>query len=196
MDIRVTPEQSAAVRAALARGAKIEAIKLYREATGLGLAESKDAVEELERTLGPASSETSRLLATPRPVPPPPTGMTPEKRAAIIDAVRRGNKIEAIKHFRDATGLGLAESKDAVEAMEAALDAGEDLGPPSSLPVSRGATGAPSGAPGGPGIAPDGRTPLPNWDPFEEKKRRGCLGLLAILALVTWGGMSLMAALW
>ncbi|MBU6180054.1 MAG: ribosomal protein L7/L12, partial [Verrucomicrobia bacterium] len=66
--------------------------------------------------------------------------MTPEKRAAIIDAVRRGNKIEAIKHFRDATGLGLAESKDAVESMEAALDAGEDPGPPSSLPVSRGAT--------------------------------------------------------
>jgi ribosomal protein L7/L12 len=196
MDSRLTPEQSAAVRAAIARDAKIEAIKLYREATGLGLAESKDAVEELERTLGPASSETSRLLTSPRPVPPPPTGMTPEKRAALIDALRDGNKIGAIKLFLDATGLGLAESKDAVEAMEAALDAGEEPGPPSSLPVSRGATDAPSGAPGGPGIAPDGRTPLPNWDPFEEKKRRGCLGLLAILALITWGGMSLMAALW
>jgi len=196
MDSRLTPGQFAAVRAAIARGAKIEAVKLYREATGLGLAESKDAVEELERTLGRASSETSRLLTTPRPVPPPPTGMTPEKHAAVLDALRRGNKIEAIKHFRDATGFGLAESQDAVEAMEAALDAGEEPGPPSSLPVSRRATVTPPSAPGGPGIAPDGRTPLPNWDPFEEKKRRGCLGLLAILALITWSGMSLMAALW
>ncbi|MFN8372295.1 MAG: ribosomal protein L7/L12 [Anaerolineae bacterium] len=30
---------------------KIEAIKLYREATGLGLKESKDAVEDIERNL-------------------------------------------------------------------------------------------------------------------------------------------------
>jgi large subunit ribosomal protein L7/L12 len=33
----------------LAAGHKIEAIKLYRERTGLGLKEAKDAVEALER---------------------------------------------------------------------------------------------------------------------------------------------------
>ena len=32
-----------------------------------------------------------------------------------IDALRRGNKIEAIKLTREQTGLGLKESKDAVE---------------------------------------------------------------------------------
>jgi ribosomal protein L7/L12 len=194
MDPRLTPEQFAAVRSALARGAKIEAVKLYREATGLGLAESKEAVEQLEGTLGPEVADSSRLLTSPRPVPPPPTGMTAEKRAAILDALRRGMKIEAIKHYRDATRLGLAESKAAVEALEAALDAGIDPGA-LSFPGATGETPRPGSAPSsGPGIAPDGRTPLPNWDPFQEKQRRGCLGLIAILALITWGALSVMAA--
>jgi ribosomal protein L7/L12 len=37
------------VGAALASGNKIEAIKLLREASGLGLKEAKDAVEQMER---------------------------------------------------------------------------------------------------------------------------------------------------
>ena len=37
------------LRALMAAGRKIEAIKQYRAATGAGLAEAKDAVEALER---------------------------------------------------------------------------------------------------------------------------------------------------
>ncbi len=37
------------VRAALISGNKIEAIKLYRLQTGLGLKEAKDAVDEMEK---------------------------------------------------------------------------------------------------------------------------------------------------
>ena len=40
---------------------------------------------------------------------------------AIAAALRAGNKIEAIKLHREATGLGLKESKDEVEAIEAGL---------------------------------------------------------------------------
>lgn len=40
------------VGAALSQGNKIEAIKLYREKTGVGLAEAKAAVDDLERKLG------------------------------------------------------------------------------------------------------------------------------------------------
>ena len=36
---------------------------------------------------------------------------------AAIDALKRGNKIEAIKLTRAATGMGLKESKEAVEAL-------------------------------------------------------------------------------
>lgn len=39
------------IRALLRQDRKIEAIKLIRERTGLGLAEAKDAVEALERTM-------------------------------------------------------------------------------------------------------------------------------------------------
>ncbi len=39
------------VRQLLLAGKKIEAIKLYREASGLGLKESKDAVEAVESEL-------------------------------------------------------------------------------------------------------------------------------------------------
>ena len=33
----------------------------------------------------------------------------------VLDAIRAGNKIEAIRLYRAATGIGLAEAKDAVE---------------------------------------------------------------------------------
>lgn len=36
----------------------------------------------------------------------------------VQDALRRGNKIEAIKIYRELTGVGLAEAKEAVERGE------------------------------------------------------------------------------
>lgn len=44
-------------------------------------------------------------------------GVPPDKRQAIGTALASGNKIEAIKLLREATGLGLRESKDAIEAI-------------------------------------------------------------------------------
>jgi len=41
-----------AIEHMLRRGNKIEAIKIYREKTGVGLKEAKDAVEAIERRLG------------------------------------------------------------------------------------------------------------------------------------------------
>jgi hypothetical protein len=40
--------------------------------------------------------------------------------SAAAEALRSGNKIEAIKAVRDATGMGLKEAKDYVEAAVAA----------------------------------------------------------------------------
>ncbi len=39
----------------------------------------------------------------------------------ILDLIRRGRKIEAIKRMREMTAMSLAESKDAVEAIERTL---------------------------------------------------------------------------
>ena len=37
----------------------------------------------------------------------------------LLDLLRQGRKIEAIKRYREATGVGLKEAKDAVEALAA-----------------------------------------------------------------------------
>lgn len=90
---------------ALRRGAKIEAIKLYREATGTGLAEAKSVVEALEQSL-----RTGQL--------PEEAVMLPDDlEHALIEDLRSGNFISAIKRHRDATGSGLYESKQAMEAL-------------------------------------------------------------------------------
>ncbi len=36
----------------------------------------------------------------------------------VTDALQRGEKIEAIKHYREATGVGLKEAKDFVEEIQ------------------------------------------------------------------------------
>lgn len=45
--------------------------------------------------------------------------------AEIKDAIFRGNKIEAIKILREATGSDLKDSKDSVEKLEAELRVSE-----------------------------------------------------------------------
>lgn len=91
----------AELRALLAEGRKIEAIKRYREATGVGLAAAKEAVEALER---------GEALPTPNAV-------DSVLETEIVSLLERGEKIEAIKIYRKETGADLKEAKDAVEAI-------------------------------------------------------------------------------
>ncbi len=49
--------------------------------------------------------------------------LTEAQLNAIADALRAGNMIDAIKLHREATGLGLKESKEAIEGIEADLRA-------------------------------------------------------------------------
>lgn len=39
----------------------------------------------------------------------------------ILDFIRQGNKIQAIKIYREVTGVGLAEAKDAVDQIERSM---------------------------------------------------------------------------
>ncbi|MDA1360126.1 ribosomal protein L7/L12 [Glycomyces luteolus] len=43
----------------------------------------------------------------------------PDPFGGVRDLVRQGRKIQAIKAYREITGVGLKEAKDAVERMEA-----------------------------------------------------------------------------
>ena len=87
--------------ALLAEGRKIEAIKRYREVTGAGLAAAKETVEALER---------GEPLPTKEPVD---SALENE----IVLLLQGNKKIEAIKVYRERTGVGLKEAKDAVEAV-------------------------------------------------------------------------------
>lgn len=57
-----------------------------------------------------------------------------QTRQAIVDAIYAGRKIEAIKLHREATGQGLKESKDFIEALTAQLreEDPEKVPPPKS----------------------------------------------------------------
>jgi len=92
------------VLAALHNRDKIQAIRLLRSHTGLGLAEAKQAVEA-GSFAAPHAELTTRLS----PALPP----------AAIAALAGGNKIEAIKLAREANGIGLKEAKELVDAAEA-----------------------------------------------------------------------------
>lgn len=87
------------VLAALQRGQPIEAIKLLRASSGLGLKEARDAIER--HRFAPASTGSMGSDALP---------------AAVNDALQRGRKIEAIRLLRQHTGIGLKEAKQRVEA--------------------------------------------------------------------------------
>jgi hypothetical protein len=121
----IPPETVVAVRLAIAGGNKIEAIKILRAAVPeLGLAEAKAAVEQIERGGGSG--------AVPLPPSVPAVGVPP----GVSEALAAGNKIEAIKLYREAARVGLKEAKDAVEAIER-----QRLGLPSNAPLKSGCLG-------------------------------------------------------
>jgi ribosomal protein L7/L12 len=94
------PLLSAEAINAIERGDLVEAIKLTREHTGLGLKEAKELVESQGRKAAllcgsKASSSTMPMQA--------------------VVALQKGKLIDAIKAFREQNGQGLKDSKVAVE---------------------------------------------------------------------------------
>ncbi len=80
----------------LQRGEKLEAIKLMREHTGLGLSEAKKAVEALE----------SKTATQPK---------DSEIEAKVRELVQQGKALEAIQLVRSAKGSDLKESREYVD---------------------------------------------------------------------------------
>ena len=85
---------------ALRRGDVIEAIKLLRASTGLGLKDAKDAIDQHLR------GKPVGMVA----------GYSGQLPSSVMAELQKGNKIEAIRLLREQTGLGLKEAKEAVEA--------------------------------------------------------------------------------
>jgi ribosomal protein L7/L12 len=88
----------------LGEGRSIEAIRRYREATGVNLAEAKTKIDEMVAVMN-----GTLAAATP--------STDDELTAQVVEAARTAGLIAAIKQYREATGVGLKEAKDAVEAI-------------------------------------------------------------------------------
>jgi hypothetical protein len=97
---------------ALARGVKIEAIKIYREKTGLGLKESKDAVEYYV-----AGGEPTKKR---REIP------SVESAAGVRDLLDEGRKDEAIDLYAKFAGVDQYTAEDAVEQIEDEMKADDE----------------------------------------------------------------------
>ena len=93
---------------ALARGQKIEAIRIVREQLGVGLAEAKQAVEQYRPEAAIAASDRHAAADPAHGLP-----------AEALVALAAGHKIEAIRITREALGVGLKEAKQAVDRYQA-----------------------------------------------------------------------------
>ncbi len=91
------------VRLLLDQGQKIAAVKLYKDRTGAGLAEAKQAVEALQAGAAP----------------PSPPGIGGDLEAELLRLLGRGDKLEAVKLYKDQTGVSVLEAKQAVESLAA-----------------------------------------------------------------------------
>lgn len=88
----------------VAQGNYLDAARLLQSRRGVTLDE---AAAEIDRLRGDITPLDPGSVADP---------ITPE----IAAAIRAGRKIEAIKLYREAHGVGLKEAKDAVDAADAA----------------------------------------------------------------------------
>ena len=104
--MKTTIEVPAAARDLARRGNLIEAIKLTRGHAGCSLKEAKDAVEASVHTRAvPSYAESTGAESHSGDIP-----------LAAILALQKGRLIDAVKHTREASGLGLKASKECVEA--------------------------------------------------------------------------------
>jgi len=106
----ISASQEGQIKELVAKGEKIAAIKLYRETTGVGLAEAKNAVEAIMR------GELVTFSAPAQVGDPDPFLENQIKR---LLAERK--KIEAVKIYRDAYQCGLKDAKDAVDLIQAEM---------------------------------------------------------------------------
>ena len=114
----LTPDQVQKIHEYIHNQQLLHAIKLYREATGVGLAEAKAAVEAMSR------NEAVK----------PPDGVmnydNPILEGRIRSLLSKRQKIEAVKIYREEYGVGLKEAKDAVDGIERSMRQGS-----SSMPM-------------------------------------------------------------
>lgn len=117
-------------------GSAIYAIKLYRETFGGDLLEAKTAVDNIIDGK-PVVFTSVQTFTVPNAFGGIGAAVGQALELAQIQAeIQRGNKINAIKLYRETFGGGLAEAKTAVEAMER----GKSVNLPNNIRINSGFT--------------------------------------------------------
>ena len=103
------PDQVQNIHKLLHEKRLIDAIKLYREITGVGLAEAKEAVEEMavDESIKPPDDERDYD--------------NPILISRIKSLLSRNRKVDAVKIYREEYGVGLKEAKMAVDRIQATM---------------------------------------------------------------------------
>jgi ribosomal protein L7/L12 len=104
-----THDLTAGIRDMLMEGRTAEAVEIYRKFTGVDQYTAQDAIAEIERELRLSDEAGESVLS-------------PADADTIRDLLAAGDKVEAIKRYRELTGAGLQAAKDAVDGMERGLN--------------------------------------------------------------------------
>ena len=150
------------VRQLAQNGNLIDAIRRYRELYGVGLKEAKDAVDALSAG---KVIEVHRVFSGP---------LTADETSRVLDEVkdllRSGDKIAAIKRYREVNDVSLTQAKDMIDQVNAAL---------TGSPVPSGNRDYPE-IPGTPSFTPQS----------QERNRSAWLGIsIIVVILVIVGGV-------
>jgi ribosomal protein L7/L12 len=89
------------LRSLVTAGHRIEAVNRYREQSGTGLKDAAEAVEALAREQGISQRQSDSV------------------EWDVLLLLEQGQRVQAITFYRQRTGSGLQESKDAVERIAA-----------------------------------------------------------------------------
>ena len=100
VDGRMTENEKSEIRTLVASGNKIAAIKRHRELTGSDLVTAKSTVEALVDGKTPVERKSS-----------------PELRQEVVALLESSQQIDAIRVYREATGVGLKEARDRIRAI-------------------------------------------------------------------------------
>ena len=95
------------IRSNLLRGDTIEAIRLYREASGAGLKEAKDYIDHF----------VAGMRDVPEPAVTESAGIDNHTYELITMNVMKNDIINAVRIYREMTGCGLKEAKDFVDEL-------------------------------------------------------------------------------
>jgi ribosomal protein L7/L12 len=117
--VSIDPALVGQLRDLEAKGKKLDAVRLLRKSTGLGLADAVRIVDKLAASgratkpergtpdIGGAASGNGATTAN----------IGPDNEAELRTLVAAGQQIQAIKMVRELTGMGLKEAKDFVDRL-------------------------------------------------------------------------------